>query len=67
MSKQQTIEQIQQLTRGVPAGFLDTFDQDTLTRYLTRLTRVKGHRGRGSVWVRADNTPAFTGPGDLPG
>ncbi len=65
MSKQQTIEQIRLKTRGIPAGFLETFDEPTLTRYLKRLTTVKGHRGPGSVWVRDGHESAVTASGDV--
>ncbi|MEO1235269.1 MAG: hypothetical protein AAFX76_00630 [Planctomycetota bacterium] len=58
MSKQKTIERIQQNSRGVSPEFLATFDERTLETYLRRLTRVVGHRGRGSVWVREAGPPA---------
>ena len=61
MSKQQVIQQIQQQTRGIPAGFLETFDEATLGRYLARLADVKGRRGPVSGWVPEDASPTVVG------
>jgi hypothetical protein len=65
MSKQQLIEQIRQKTRGVPADFLETFDEPTLQQYLNRLTRVMGRRGRDSVWVRDGGAAAVASRGHV--
>ncbi|MEM8737686.1 MAG: hypothetical protein AAGG38_04310 [Planctomycetota bacterium] len=58
MSKQQMIEQIQQKNRGASPQFLERFDEHTLKTYLRRLTKVSGHRGKGSIWVREGGSPA---------
>lgn len=59
MSKQQMIEQIQLKNRSASPEFLERFDELALQMYLRRLTTVVGHRGRGSIWVRENNTPAI--------
>ena len=58
MSKQEMIELIRTHNRSADLAFLDGFDEPQLHRYLKRLTEVKGHRGRDSVWVRDGETPA---------
>lgn len=52
MSKQEIICAIQNENRSAASAFLDLFDEESLRRYLTRLTCVQGRRGRDSVWVR---------------
>lgn len=52
MSKQEMIEQIRERNRSASVEFLVHFDEQALTSYLNRLTRINGRRGRDSVWVR---------------
>ena len=59
MSKQQMIEAIRHHNRSVSDEFLVNFDEKTLQAYLSRLTKVLGHRGRSSVWVRPDTGRAI--------
>lgn len=59
LSKHQMIEAIRQRNRSASAEFLVRFDERTLEMYLQRLTQVLGHRGRRSVWVRPDVSPAI--------
>ena len=51
-NKNQMIEAIRQQNRTAAPGFLDAFDEEQLQRYLTRLTKLHGHRGRWSQWIR---------------
>jgi hypothetical protein len=61
MSKQQIIEAIRTRNRTARRDFLTEFDEHTLTSYLQRLTRIAGHRGRSSAWIRpADTTAVVT-------
>jgi len=60
MKRQEIIEQICEVNRSAKAAFLDRFDDRALTEYLGRLTRLHGHRGKQSVWVRRGITPAST-------
>ncbi len=59
MSKQEMIEEIRRHNRSADSGFLDSFKEPALERYLRRLTDVHGRRGPGSVWVRDGETPAI--------
>jgi hypothetical protein len=65
MSKQQLIDTILEHTRGIPADFLETFDDQTLRSYLKRLTTLRGERGRGSGWVREGGSPAIASRADF--
>jgi len=58
MSKQQIIDAIREHNRSAGQEFLIRFNEVALQTYLQRLTRVSGHRGRGSVWVRSGETAA---------
>ena len=64
MSKQQTIEQILQRTRGIPAGFLETFDEATLGKYLARLRQVKDRPVCSSISEQADDRAAMVAAGE---
>ena len=57
MSKQQLIEAIHDRNRSANADFLSGFDEQTLSEYLNRLTRLIDHRGPGSVWERRSESP----------
>ncbi len=59
MNKQEMIEQIRSRNRSASVEFLVHFDEKALTSYLNRLTRVNGHRGRDSVWVRESESRAI--------
>ena len=52
MSKEQMISAIRERNRSATSEYLDHFDETALQTYLDRLTRVLGHRGPQSVWVR---------------
>ena len=58
MNKQEMIEQIRSRNRSASVEFLVHFDEQALTSYLNRLTRINGRRGRDSVWVREGDSPA---------
>lgn len=58
MTKLEMIEQIRVHNRSADAEFLARFDEPTLGGYLDRLTRLHGQRGRHSVQVRPDASPA---------
>jgi hypothetical protein len=58
MSKQQIIEAILVENRSAAPEFLVRFDERQLRSYLQRLTLIRGHRGRQSVWVREGDTAA---------
>lgn len=60
MSKHQTIEAIRRHNRSATPDFLLHFDQETLDRYLRRLTTLQNRRGKGTGWVRCGVTPAVT-------
>jgi hypothetical protein len=60
MSKHQMIDEIRQLNRSASPDFLQRFDDETLGDYLRRLTRLHGHRGRETSWVRETPHPAVT-------
>lgn len=59
MSKQQMIDAIRQHNRTADEDFLASFDEQSLQRYLKRLTDIHGRRGKSSVWVREARTPAI--------
>ena len=52
MSKQQLIEAIRDENPTAAEIFLRSFDEPTLRTYLDRLTRLQGHRGKASTWIR---------------
>jgi hypothetical protein len=52
MSKEQMISAIRERNRSASVEYLVHFDETALRSYLDRLTRVLGHRGPQSVWVR---------------
>lgn len=60
MNKQETIEQIRVRNATASADFLGRFDEKALATYLCRLSRVAGHRGPGSTWVRDTTCTAVT-------
>ena len=60
MTQQQTIEQIRQHNPTASPEFLSQFDQPALETYLQRLSRVAGHRGPTSRWIRQTTSPAAT-------
>ena len=60
MSKQQMIEMIRERNQSASSDFLVKFDEEALRNYLARLTTLKDHRGRASVWVRTGIAPAST-------
>ena len=55
MSKHQIIDEIRLHNPSAKPDFLDSFDEPDLRCYLDRLTRLQGHRGPSSVWVREPN------------
>lgn len=54
MSKGDVIHAIQARNHSARADFLMHFDERALRRYLERLERCEGHRGRESRWVRGE-------------
>ena len=52
MTKEQIIEQIRRHNPTAPAEFLVRFSDPELRTYLARLSRLLGHRGPGTSWVR---------------
>ena len=52
MSKYEMIDRIRQFNRSVAETFLMEFEESQLESYLQRLTKLSGHRGRDTVWVR---------------
>jgi len=59
MNKQEMIEQIRTRNRSASVDFLVHFDEQALSSYLNRLTRINGRRGKDSVWVRESGRPAI--------
>lgn len=55
MSKHQLIDQIRRQNRSADIGFLATFNEEALNRYLKRLVLS---RGKSSGWVREGKAPA---------
>lgn len=58
MSKNQIIENIQQINRSARQEWLNLFDISALRRYLDHLQRTLEPRGGHSVWVRTNETAA---------
>lgn len=58
MKKQHLIEEIRRNNPTAEPGFLQQFTEAQLEPYLNRLKHVSGRRGRGSVWIRTDETTA---------
>ncbi|WP_432798433.1 hypothetical protein [Poriferisphaera sp. WC338] len=58
MSKEQMIQQIRDRNRTAKHDYLVHFSEEALEQYLSRLTTISGHRGRGSGWVRNTTSPA---------
>ena len=52
MSKEQIIDEIRKHNSTAPAEFLLRFSDAELRTYLARLTRLQGHRGPDTSWVR---------------
>jgi len=59
MSKQKMIDAIRQCNQSAATDFLGYFDERQLASYLTRLTKIQGHRGRLSRWIREGDTPGI--------
>ncbi len=57
MSKEQMIQAIRQRNRSASMEYLVRFNEQALETYLQRLTRVMGHRGPDSRWVRQTTDP----------
>ena len=62
MSKTDLIAAIREHNPSADEHFLNAFNEPTLQTYLDRLTKLQGHRGRGSTWIRQATTPAVTHP-----
>ena len=58
-SRSKVIDAIQQINRSARRDWLETFDTPALRCYLDHLEVTLEPRGRGSVWVRPAETPAF--------
>lgn len=58
ISKTRIIDAILQLNRSAKAEWLDDFATPALRRYLDHLQVTIEPRGRASVWIRLDETPA---------
>lgn len=62
MSKQEMIAAIRQSNPSAAETFLGMFPENALEQYLQRLTRLKGQRGRTSVWIRPDGGTMLANP-----
>lgn len=58
MSKQKIINEIRQHNQSADQSFLSLFNEQSLRKYLFRLTTLQGRRGRSSVWVRPGDSHA---------
>lgn len=63
MTKQAMIAAIRSRNHTAREEFLVLFDERALQRYLDRLERCAGHRGRQSRWVRETLAAQVTQPG----
>ena len=59
MSKQQMIERIREQNTTASPELLMSFDEQTLSNYLRRLSELHNRRGRTTRWVRLGETTAI--------